>query len=76
MLKHAESNGLMCFDEISTRKSHRPVYVRIYKGLEETSFHTTNSLFEIMIYNQEYTETISRMGYFLQWRNAKAGDFK
>lgn len=46
-MKHAETSGFLCYDEISTRKPGKNVYVRIYKGMDENDKYTTNNLFYI-----------------------------
>ena len=51
-LKHAETAGFLCFDEISIKKPTKNVYVRIYKGIDENDRMTTNNLFEIEAHNE------------------------
>ena len=46
-LKHAETAGLLCYDEQSEKRKGEPLYVRIFKGNDEMENLTTHSLFEI-----------------------------
>ena len=46
-LKHTESNGYICFDEVSKEKPGNPAYLRIFKGDDVNDKFSTNSLFEI-----------------------------
>mmetsp|Transcript_11844 Transcript_11844/g.18232 ORF Transcript_11844/g.18232 Transcript_11844/m.18232 type:complete len:136 (-) Transcript_11844:278-685(-) len=71
LLKHAETNGCLCYDEQSAKRPGDPTYVRIYKGSEENDIITTNNLFEIEMHCQDYMETVSEQGSYLTWRNQK-----
>lgn len=44
-LWHAETGGVLCYDELSSKKKGNPCYVRIFKGLDEADKITTNCLF-------------------------------
>lgn len=46
-LKHAETAGLLTFDEQSEKRRGEPLYVRIFKGNDEMENLTTHSLFEV-----------------------------
>ena len=54
-LKHAETNGFLCFDDISVKKPAKHVYVRIYKGTDMLDKTTTNNLFEIEAHSDRGT---------------------
>ena len=58
-LKHAETNGFLCFDEISINRTNKKCYVRIYKGNDEDDKITTNNLFEIEAHNELKVENES-----------------
>lgn len=66
-LKHAETAGLLCYDEQSEKRPGNPVYVRIFKGQEVMENLTTHSLFEVQIHNLQYNETFNQLGYRLMW---------
>lgn len=67
-LKHAETAGFLCFDEISIKKPTKNVYVRIYKGIDENDRMTTNNLFEIEAHNESRQLTTQNQGSMLQWK--------
>jgi len=67
-LKHAETNGYLCYDEISNRKPAKNVYVRIYRGLDDNDKITTNSLFEIEAHLSNRQQTTENQGHMLLWR--------
>lgn len=58
-LKHAETGGLLCYDEYSKKRLGDPAYVRIYKGTEQTDAITTNNLFLIEMHIQDYNEIMN-----------------
>ena len=67
-LKHAETAGLLCYDEQSEKRKGNPLYVRIFKGSDEMENLTTHSLFEIQIHHIDYQETFDQLGYKLMWQ--------
>ena len=58
MLKHAETAGYLCFDDQSAKRAGEPMYVRIYKGSDDSDIVTTNNLFEIEQHNSLYNDTV------------------
>lgn len=44
-LKHAETNGYLCYDEFSASRVGDPVYVRVYKGQDPDNTLTSHNLF-------------------------------
>lgn len=67
-LKHAETSGMLCYDENSKKRNGKPAYVRMYKGQDETDKITSNCMFEIEMHNPNYTSTVSQQGCFLNWK--------
>lgn len=67
-LKHAETNGYLCFDDISMKKTKNTCYVRIYKGVDANDRTTTNNLFEIEAHSDSRTTTTENAGRLLVWQ--------
>ena len=67
-LKHAETNGYLCFDDISIKKPAKHVYVRIYKGADQFDRTTTNNLFEIEAHNDSRSVSNGNLGRQLVWK--------
>ena len=53
-LRHAETSGIMCYDELSHAKPGDPAYIREYKGTDDDMKITTNCLFEIEVHDNSY----------------------
>lgn len=66
-LKHAESAGYVCYDDMSLKKEDQ-VYVRMYKGLDESERITTNCLFEVCQYYPDDQNTMQQLGEPLKWK--------
>ena len=49
-IRHAETSGILCYDELSHARLGDPAYVREYRGTESDMKVTTNCLFEIEIH--------------------------
>lgn len=57
-LKHAETAGYLCHDDVSKEQDGEPIYVRVYKGQDEQDRFTTNNLFEIELHSDFKQETV------------------
>lgn len=57
-LKHAETGGYLCYDDLSKKKPGNPAYVRIFKGQDLNDRKTTNNLFEIEAHDDVKNETM------------------
>ena len=67
-LKHAETGGYLCYDDLSKKKPGNPAYVRIFKGQDLNDQKTTNNLFEIEAHDDLKQETMQNNGMLLEWR--------
>lgn len=75
LMKHAETNGYLCYDEQSHTRAGDPAYVRIYKGNEMSNDITAHNLFAIETHVQGYFETFANQGGYLNWNNKKGGSY-
>jgi len=67
-LKHAETGGILCYDDLSNKKHGDPVYVRIYKGLDAKESITTNCLFEVEVHVDTTGKDATNQGTNLLWK--------
>ena len=67
-LKHAETSGYLCFDDITYKSKFNEAYVRMYKGEDPQDNQTTNCLFEIEAHDDLKHETTSYGGAKLDWK--------
>ncbi len=75
-LKHTETNGYICFDEVSEQNVGNPAYLRVFKGDDVNDKFSTNSLFEIEEdFSGINSTNYKNNGQVLEWKSRGLGLF-